>query len=168
MRLLNVILGENMSSRLFQVVREKHGLAYSVSSSFHLYDECGMLVISAGLDRKRTTRAIELIVREVNRLRTARVSDRELKMAKEYVIGQIRLGLESTTQQMMWLGDNIMSYGKFMSPEEVIEKMSAVTRNDLRDLADAVVRDSRATLAMISPDGDNAGGKQMVSILKGL
>jgi len=152
LRLLNVMLGENMSSRLFQVVREKNGLAYSVHSSVHLFDDSGAMVISAGLDRKRTQMAVELIVRELQKLKNMAVGKKELKMAKEYVIGQIKLGLEGTTSQMMWIGDNLMSYGGFVPPEDVIDKISAVSRDDIGTLARDVFKASKTSMAMVSPD----------------
>ncbi len=169
LRLLNVILGENMSSRLFQVVREKHGLAYSVHSSVHLFAESGALVISAGLDRKRTMKAIELIVGEIKRLMSITVGVRELDMAKEYVIGQLKLGLESTTNQMMWIGDNLISYGKFIPPEEIIDNINRVTRSDILHLAGGIFAGSRTSLAMVSPDiGGRPDEDRCKVILKGV
>jgi len=166
LRLLNVILGENMSSRLFQVVREKYGLAYSVHSSAHLFEESGALVISAGLDRKRTLQAIELITREITRLKAVSVGHRELKMAKEYVIGQLKLGLESTTHQMMWIGDNLMSYGRFIRPEEIIDNITAITGRDILALAEQIFSGARASLAMVSPDiGDESDQGKYKAIL---
>ena len=169
LRLLNVILGENMSSRLFQVVREKHGLAYSVHSSVHLFEESGALVISAGLDRKRSLKAIELITREIIRLKSFPVGGQELKMAKEYVIGQLKLGMESTTNQMMWIGDNLMSYGKFIRPEDMIDKIARVSSKDILILAEQIFSSTSASLAMISPDiGSDADKDQYRAILKEL
>ncbi len=152
LRILNAALGENMSSRLFQTVREKHGLAYSIHSTFCLFDDSGALLISAGLDRKRTGKAAQLIVGELKKMREKPMGAAELKRAKDYVIGTLRLGLESTTHQMMWLGDNIISYGRFVSPEETIEALSRVTAADVRKLAGEFIESRRATLAMIHPE----------------
>ena len=152
MRILSAVLGENMSSRLFQIVREKHGLAYSVHSSLHLFRDSGALVVSAGLDRKRKAQALKLIVGELERLKKKAVGAAELRRAKDYAIGQMRLGLESTTHQMMWIGDNFISRGRFMPPEQTIRKLAAVTAEDVRKLAGATLRRSHASLAIISPD----------------
>lgn len=169
LRLLNVILGENMSSRLFQVVREKHGLAYSVHSSVHLFEDSGAMVVSAGLDRKRTGKAVELIVSEVSRLKEQKVGRRELEMAKEYVIGQLKLGLESTTHQMMWIGDNLLSYGRFITPEEVMERVQKVDADDIGELARIVFSDRKTSLAMISPDiSVESDGRKYQSIISRL
>jgi len=169
LRLLNVVLGENMSSRLFQVVRERHGLAYSVHSSVHLFEDSGAMVVSAGLDRKRTYKAAELIISEISRLKEQPVGRRELMMAKEYVIGQLKLGLESTTHHMMWIGDNLMSYGRFITPEEVIERVQKVDAEDIGELARTIFHDAKTSLAMISPDINvDADGRRYQSIIKGL
>ena len=167
LRLLNVILGENMSSRLFQVVREKNGLAYSIHSGAHLFEDSGALVISAGLDRKRTMKAVELIMSELRRLKEKPVSPKELRMAKEYILGQIRLGLESTTHQMMWIGDNLMSYGRFVPPEEVMEQIEGVKAEDIRELSDFILRAPRSSLAMVSPDVGGAGDEERLRTITG-
>jgi predicted Zn-dependent peptidase len=151
LRLLNVMLGENMSSRLFQVVREQHGLAYAIQSSGHLFGDSGCLVIGAGLDRKRAGRALRLVLRELTRFRQRKVSPGELTRAKDYLIGQIRLSLESTTQQMMWVGENLVAYGEFIPPEKVIERLARVSADDVLAVARGVIRPARATLACIAP-----------------
>lgn len=152
LRVLNAVLGENMSSRLFQVVRETHGLAYSVHSSCHLYQDTGALLISAGLDRKRSGRALQLIAREVRKLKTRRIGRDELRRAKDYVIGQIRLSLESTSHQMMWLGDNILTHGRFVSPDDVIRKVERVTAEDIQDVAVEVFTPTNVTMALVGPE----------------
>ena len=100
LRLLNTVLGENMSSRLFQVLREDHGLAYSVSSSLAFFDDVGALVISAGLDTDKLQSALKLAMREVARLRRTLVGAAELRRARDYLIGQIDLSLENTENQI--------------------------------------------------------------------
>jgi predicted Zn-dependent peptidase len=151
LRLLNVVLGENMSSRLFQIVREKHGLAYSVSSSCQLHDETGALIVSAGLDKAQLVKTLGLISRELLRLKQDPIGGVELKRAREYVIGQLRLGLESTSNRMMWIGDHILSHGRVIPPEETIREVTRVTADDIRKLARAVLRPGHTSLAVVSP-----------------
>lgn len=151
LRLLNAMLGENMSSRLFQEVREKRGLAYAVQSTFQLFEESGGFFISAGLDRRRWPDALRLIFRELRRFRDTVPGPRELRRAKDYAIGQLRLGLESTTHQMMWIGDNILSYDRFITPEEVIAKTGEVTGDDIRTLARSLFRGRSLSVAMVAP-----------------
>ncbi len=159
LKLLNVMLGENMSSRLFQVIREKHGLAYAIHSGVQLFAETGVLAISAGLDHKRPDKALELIVREINRLKQEKVSARELERAKEYVIGHMRLGLENPSGHMMWVGDQVLNYGAIKSPEDVIAAIQAVQADDIQKLADTIFKERTTSLAWLAPgisakDGD--------------
>lgn len=168
LRVLSAVLGENMSSRLFQIVREKHGLAYSVHSSVQLFKESGALVISAGLDRSRREKALDLIVRELARMKERPVGAAELKRAKDYVIGQLQLGLESTLHQMMWVGENIATRGRIIAPEEVIAKVSAVTADDVLRLAQKTLRRSRTSLSVISQDLTRKDERALEACLKGL
>jgi predicted Zn-dependent peptidase len=168
LRLLSVVLGENMSSRLFQVVREKHGLAYAIQSGVHLYADTGVLGISAGLDRCRLDKAIDLVVREIVRMKAAPVGARELQRAKDYAVGQLRLGLEGTTNQMIWIGDNYTTFGRFVSPEECIDALRAVTAADLRRLAGEVLRASRVSVALIAPDLGPAAEQRVEAALRRL
>lgn len=165
LKLMSAILGENMSSRLFQIVREKHGLAYSVNSGAHLFRESGALIVSAGLDRKRKTKALALIVKEIRRLREKPVTAAELKQAQDYVIGQMRLGLESTSHQMMWVGENLLSRGRFITPEETMAKLQRVTAAEIQKLANQVLRMRQTSLAIISPDLGRDEQSQLKSAL---
>lgn len=151
LKTLSVILGENMSSRLFQTVREKNGLAYSVHSGVHLFDETGVLAITAGLERKRHRKAIRLIAKELERLKNVRVGSRELGRAKDYAIGQLRLALENTATQMTWIAENLMFRGRFISPEEIIGFLQAVTADDVQGLARRIFRPQNISVAMVSP-----------------
>jgi len=154
LKLLNIVLGENMSSRLFQVVRERHGLAYSIHSGCHLYADTGVLSITAGLDRRRSEKALKLILKEVDRFRQRPISGSELTRAKDYAIGQLRLGLESTSNQMMWIGENLISRGRVIDPEETIRALEAVTTEGIQKLANTFFRKSRLSIAMVAPLND--------------
>ncbi len=151
LKLLSVILGENMSSRLFQTIRERHGLAYSINSSVHLFQDTGALIVSAGVERAKVHRVIELIMREIDRLMRRPVDAPELRRAKDYTIGQLRLGLESTSNQMMWAGESLLFFGRVVSPEEAIEGLRAVTPRQIRALAEAVFAPARMSAALIAP-----------------
>lgn len=99
LRLLNTMLGENMSSRLFQVLREDHGLVYSIHSGLSFFDDVGAMVISAGLDAEKLPTALKLIWRELKRFTEEVPAAKEMRQARDYLIGQIDLGLESTESQ---------------------------------------------------------------------
>ncbi len=151
LKLLNVILGESMSSRLFQAVRERHGLAYSIHSGTQLYAETGALIVSAGLDRRRQLKAFDLIVRELRRLKRDPVPARELARAKEYVLGHLRLALENPSGHMSWLGEHLLHYGTTIQPEPVMEAIQAVSADALRRLANDVFRADASSLAWLTP-----------------
>lgn len=168
LRMLNSILGENMSSRLFQVVREKHGLAYAVQSSYQLFDETGALVISAGLDRARAADALRLIAREVARMRAKPVTRGELQRARDYLQGQFRLGLEGTNSQMQWIGDTLNNYGRFVKPDEILGRLMAVTQEEMRQVAAELFTPQRLTLSLVVPEKDPEAEKQWLRTLEAL
>jgi predicted Zn-dependent peptidase len=150
-RLLNTILGENMSSRLFQVVREDRGLAYSIYSVPSFFADTGDLVISAGLDHENLEKTIRLVARELRRMIASSPSSGELRRARDYVIGQIDLGLESTENQMNWVGEQLVGYGRVILPERVKERLREIRPGDIRDVAREFLRPERLNLALISP-----------------
>jgi predicted Zn-dependent peptidase len=163
LKALSVILGENMSSRLFQVIRERHGLAYSIQSSTSYFADTGALLISAGLDTKRLQRALALILAELRKLSKQPPSAVELQRAKDYAIGQMRLGLESTANRMMWLGEHLLAYGTIQSPAEVERQIAAVTQGDVQATAADLFRDSRLNVAVITPSKDERGINALLS-----
>jgi predicted Zn-dependent peptidase len=151
LRLLNTMLGENMSSRLFQVVREDRGLAYSIYSSLNYFDDTGILTIAAGLDVANLTKTLKLIRHELERFTKEIPSTAEFRRARDYITGQIDLGLESTDSQMMMLGEQLLGYGKIMLPAEIKRRLSAVQPSEIRDVARAFFRPERTNLALVSP-----------------
>jgi predicted Zn-dependent peptidase len=151
LRLLNTILGENMSSRLFQVIREDRGLAYSIYSTPSFYADTGDLVISAGLDTENLSQTLRLIVRELKRFTESPPSAAEIRRARDYTIGQIDLSLESTDNQMNWLGEQLLGYGKIFQPAEVKRRLGAVTAGEIRAVARDFFRPERLNLALVSP-----------------
>jgi predicted Zn-dependent peptidase len=164
LRLLNTILGENMSSRLFQVLREDRGLAYSIYSTPSFYGDAGDLVISAGLDTGNLTTVLQLIVRELRRLRETAPSAAELRRARDYVIGQIDLSLESTDNQMNWLGEQLLGYGRIFRPAEVKRRLREVSAGEVRAVARDFFRPDRLNLAMVSPLKSDRAAARMLNV----
>jgi predicted Zn-dependent peptidase len=160
---LSVILGENMSSRLFQVIREKHGLAYSIQSSTSYLSDTGALLISAGLDTKRLQPAVALILKELRKISKQPPSAVELQRAKDYAIGQMRLGLESTANRMMWLGEHLLAYGSIQSPAEVERHITGVKATDIQKTAADVFRDNHLNVAVITPSKDEKAISSLLS-----
>jgi predicted Zn-dependent peptidase len=151
LRLLNTILGENMSSRLFQTIREDLGLAYTIYSTPSFFEDTGDLVISAGMDTEKLSRTLRLILREMRRLTQAAPTAAELRRAKDYVNGQINLGGESTDNQMNWVGEQLLGYGKIDRPELIQQRLARVTAAEIRSVAQDFFRPERLNLALVSP-----------------
>lgn len=151
LRLLHTLLGENMSSRLFQVVREDRGLAYSIYSTPSFFADTGDLVISAGLDTDNLPRTLGLILRELRRLRDSAPSAAELRRARDYVLGQLDLSQESTESQMNWVGEQLLGFGRVFSPQEVKRRLRQVTPGDIRAVARDFLNPAGLNLALVSP-----------------
>ncbi len=164
LRLLNTILGENMSSRLFQVVREDRGLAYSIYSTPSFFADTGDLVISAGLDTDKLPETLRLIMREVRRLIQAPPNADELCRARDYVIGQIDLGSESAETQMNWVGEQLLGYGRIFSLREIKRRLREVTAGEIRAVARDFFRPDRLNLALVSPLKRERGLARLVSL----
>ena len=151
LRLLNTLLGENMSSRLFQIVREDRGLAYSIYSSLSFFADTGDITITAGLDTDNLAPTLRLVMRELRKLSERAPSAAELGRARDYAIGQFDLGLESTENQMNWLGETLLGHGKVIPPEETKKALAAVTPAQIRAAARDFFRPDRLNLALVSP-----------------
>ncbi len=151
LRLLSTILGENMSSRLFQVLREDRGLVYSIYSTPSFFADTGDLVISAGLDTDNLPKALRLIAAELRRLRQTPPSPSELRRARDYVVGQIDLSQESTDSQMNWIGEQLLGYGRIFSAAEIKRRLAEVTAAEIRSAARDFLRPEGANLALVTP-----------------
>jgi predicted Zn-dependent peptidase len=162
LRLLNTLLGENMSSRLFQVLREDHGLAYSICSSLGSFDDTGSLTISAGLDTNHLPQALKLIASELKRFKQTPPTIEELRQARDYLLGQIDLGLESTENQMMWLGEQLLGYGNVISAAEIKARFNQVKPHHIQAAACDFFRPERLNLALVSPRKSRRGLKELL------
>lgn len=151
LKLLNVILGENMSSRLFQVVREEHGMAYSICSSLSYFDDVGALIISAGTETARLERTLKLVAIELSRLAQRAPTTGELRRARDYVIGQLDLSLENTENQMMWMGEHLLGYGRIFNQDEIKQRLHEITPAEVRKAARDFFAPERLSLALVSP-----------------
>ncbi len=146
---LNAILGGGMSSRLFQEIREKRGLAYSVFSYLNLMLDAGALVVYAGTSNEDFPKAASLIMKEFSSLRNKGVGRRELRDAKEQLKGNMLLSLETSDSRMMKLARDEMYFGKPVSIREVVRGIDAVKPRDIRAVADEFLRPSRVTMVTI-------------------
>jgi predicted Zn-dependent peptidase len=151
LRVLNAMLGESMSSRLFQILREEKGLAYSVYSSWAFMEDTGALIISAGLEHNDLEKSLRIIARELRKFDDVPVGNAELRRARDFVIGQMELNLEGTESQMNWLGESLLAYGKIVTPGEAKDRISAVNADAVRGAARDFLQPSRLNLALVSP-----------------
>jgi predicted Zn-dependent peptidase len=151
LRVLNTLLGENMSSRLFQVVREDHGLAYSIASSLSFFHDAGGLTISAGVETDKLPQAVTLVMRELKRFRRGVPTVKDVRYARDYIIGQLDLSLENTENQMMWMGEQMLGYGKVIPASEIKQKLAKVDGAAVRAVAREYFRPERLNLALVSP-----------------
>jgi predicted Zn-dependent peptidase len=153
LKLLSVILGGNMSSRLFLQIRERHGLAYFVRSSVDSYEDTGLLVISAGLDLKRVDQATDLILKELNLIKDGVTTD-ELDRAKNYLIGKIAIDLEDSSSLSQWYVQQELLTGQVLTPEEMVSKIKSVTLKQIDQVASDVIDLNKLSLALIGPIKD--------------
>lgn len=151
LQILHILLGGNASSRLFQELREKRGLCYSVSTHPACFEDTGMLNISLGLDQKNVEKSLRLILAAFEEVKNRPVRAAELKRAKEYAVGTSRMSLERTSSQNMRLGGSVLVYGKIMPSEDVHAKLRAVTAEDIQAAARDFLDASKATVAIIGP-----------------
>jgi predicted Zn-dependent peptidase len=149
--LLSIILGGNMSSRLFNEVREKRGLAYSVSSGLKSLNDTGVFMVRAGVDNTKIVGALDLILKVFARLAAGGVKEDEFRRAQEYYLGQFLLGLEDTMDQMLWMGSGVISNDQVKSMGDVIKKIKAVTRADIKRVAREILNPQRLNVAVIGP-----------------
>jgi predicted Zn-dependent peptidase len=133
--ILNTLLGGGMSSRLFQNIRERQGLAYAIYSDLNPYRDTGCLSIYAGTSRESAVKVVECVVSEFQKLKAELVSAEELQRAKDQLKGSLMLSLESSTARMSNLARQEMYFDRFYELDELIEKIQAVTAEELKDLA---------------------------------
>lgn len=152
--LLSIILGGNMSSRLFVQVREKKGLAYSIGSCHKTMHDTGVFMIRAGVDNLKIVEAVAVILRELKKIRLKGITSDEFQRAKDYMIGQIQLGLEDTMEQMLWIGEAMIARDKGRTVKDVVGALKKVKIADVQRVAKSILNDKRYNLALVGPITD--------------
>jgi predicted Zn-dependent peptidase len=135
MAMLNSILGGGMSSRLFQEIREKRGLAYSVYSFSPSYSDAGLFGLYAGCSPAKVSQVAELLLGEFRRLADGGVTDDEMRRASGQLSGASALALEDSDTRMSRLGRSEITLGEFSDLDEALRRLALVTANDVRELA---------------------------------
>jgi predicted Zn-dependent peptidase len=149
--LLNVMLGGNMSSRLFQEVRERRGLAYSIFSFQSSYVDTGMLGVYVGTHEKSINETVDIILEEMKSMKEKPVGEEELRAAKEYVKGGLYLASESTDNRMQRLAQNEIYFGRDLPLEEVIEGFEKVSSFDIQALANDLFQEKYLSAVLLGP-----------------
>jgi predicted Zn-dependent peptidase len=150
--ILDAILGGSTSSRLFQEVREKRGLAYAVYSWASQYQDTGQVGIYVGTREDNVVQALDVIGAELERLRQERVGEDELRRAREHVKGRLALSMESTASRMTRLGRSVLMGTPLLTLDETIERLEAVTQQDLEELARELYPSGALSVAAIGRD----------------
>ena len=148
---LNVILGANKSSRLFEEVRDKRGLAYQIASIAFGLADTGAFLVQAGVDSTKLCETMDVVLGELGRVTSEPVPEEELGRAVEYCRGQFVLEHEDTLNRMLWSGEARLSLGRVPTIDEELAALGAVSAEDVRRLAARLFRNEKLNLAVIGP-----------------
>lgn len=139
---LSHILGEGSSSRLFQKIREENGIAYQINSFLNSFFDISTFGVYLSTNDKSVYKAQELIFEEIETIKTKKVGDVELNRAKEYLIGNMLMSLESTTNRMLRIAQSVIYFNKIKSVEETVKHIQSVTANDIREISNELFESS--------------------------
>jgi predicted Zn-dependent peptidase len=151
---LNVILGGNSSSRLYENVREKAGLAYYIYSYGEDFRDVGYLTVQSGVGNGKCEQALRLVLEDLRRLKAESVGAKELARAKSYIEGRMAISLESSSSLANFVASQELLTGRILTPQEKFDKINAVTDEDIRRLANTLFVPERLNLALIGPFKD--------------
>jgi len=149
--IISIILGGNMSSRLFSEIREKRGLAYYVHTSISRHLDVGSLFTRAGIAHKNLEQVINIIINNYNRLKTEKVSNDELKKAKDYLKGSMKIRIEGSSAKASYVGIQEILTNKIVPLEERFKKIDKVSKLDIKRVANDIFKDKNLNLAIIGP-----------------
>ncbi len=161
--IMSVILGETMSSRLFEEVREQRGLAYDIHSGAHFYSDCGAFVVESGIDPNRVDEAIPVILKELAKMRDG-VTEAEWTQALQLTKGRMMLRMEESRAVSSFLGIQELIRGEVQSVDEVIANISSVTQEDIKRAANRVIKSENLVIAIVGPFDDPDHFKAMLNL----
>jgi predicted Zn-dependent peptidase len=162
-KLLSIILGGNMSSRMFLNVREAKGLSYYIQTSTDFFKDTGAISTRAGVDVNRISLAVEAIIEEYKQIASEDVPEQELQKAKDYLQGKMTLRLEDTEEYAYFIAQQELLMDETKTIEEIFAEMDEVTVADIRRVAEDLFKEDKLRLALIGPCGDE---KELEKILK--
>jgi len=162
--LLSIILGGNMSSRLFMEVREKRGLAYYVRTNTESFEECGYLATQAGVEHKNLALALKTILAEYKKIATEKVPQKELQKAKDYIKGKMVMGMEASDEVAMFFIGQELSRREILKREEIFRRVDLVTPEDIINVAREIFQNKKLNLAIIGPHKNSDKLQKMLSV----
>ncbi|MBV9082130.1 MAG: insulinase family protein [Acidobacteriaceae bacterium] len=157
---LNTVLGGGMSSRLFQDIREKKGLAYAVYSELQLFSDTGCLAIYAGTGVESAKQVVDCVVQEFRQLKDELIGQEELRRAKDHLKGSLMLSLESTSSRMSNLARQELYFDRFMSLDEMLECIEAVQPEEVQAIAQDCFNPEKIGVGMLGRIGDISVGRE--------
>jgi predicted Zn-dependent peptidase len=161
--LLNVVLGEGMSSRLFAEIRDKMGLAYSISSYVEHFLDSGSLTVAASVDPANLNRAIQAILEQLELLKTP-IPESEMAKAREISKGRLLLRMEDSRNVAGWLGGQEMLTGRIMSLDEVVATINSIQPSDIQAIASQLIAPQNTRLAVVGPISDTRQLQKLLNI----
>ncbi|MCX6761385.1 MAG: pitrilysin family protein [Candidatus Moranbacteria bacterium] len=162
--LLSIILGGNMSSRLFIEVRERRGLAYYVRTNTESFEECGYLATQAGVEHKNLTLALETILGEYKKIATEKVAEKELQKAKDYIKGKMVMGMEASDEVAMFFVGQELSRREILKREEIFKRIDCVTPENILAVAKDIFQNKKLNLAIIGPHKNSEKLQKMLNV----
>jgi predicted Zn-dependent peptidase len=147
--ILAVILGGGMSSRLFQAIREERGLVYTIFASANPFNDCGYMNIYAAASTEQLDETVAATMEELRRIKSELVDEEELERNKDQLKASLMLNLESTSSRMSSLAQQEMTLGRFISPDEIISNVDAVTAEDVRRLANEIFKPEELAVTVL-------------------
>jgi predicted Zn-dependent peptidase len=155
MQVLNTLLGDGMSSRLFQNIREKYGFAYAVYSFNNMMQDTGSAGIYIGTDNSHVQRCIDLVWKELKSIRRHAITKQELERTKAQLKGSLMLGMENIPNRMMRLGSSELYFGELLTLDTIIAMIDAVTKDEVQEMAEGLFVEDRFTTVIFHPNGKN-------------
>jgi len=162
LNLLGVVLGQGMSSRLFQKMREELGICYYIGAGARKLTDHGFFAISAGVDKKRIEEAVKEILKEMKKIRDEEVGEEELRKAKDYMLGHLYLGLESSDSLAEFYGFQELFKKEIKTPKDIEEEVEKITAQDLQKVARDIMRNEGLNMAVVG----NYGEKDLENFIK--
>ena len=148
---MNAYLGGGMSSKLFQVIREKHGLAYSVYSFVDFYSDTGMLSVYLGTDKKNQNKALKILFNEIEKLTQKEINSAKVDKIKEQLKGNFLLGLESSNRRMTRLAKNEIYYSRQIELDELVSKINSISPSTLFEISRKIFALDDFNIIKLSP-----------------